>query len=177
MRQEEVSRWPAKGQYWAMLKPLGLLRMGELRPEDSGCAVRWTPDLDEEEMAFVFPLGPNDYRFLWNEWKTTYHSMLAFVPGDVWIYTMQTGEQRLFFVGPETTREKVQILSDHPLNFVLPQDPPKPIATSPMAVLNNTIGSCISIGSYTPEMSLFQPGAGRKKTPAKNAWEHIGLDE
>jgi len=168
MKPEEVSRWPAKGQYWAALKPLSLLRMGELRPEDSGAANRWTPESDEDGMCFIFPLAPEHYRYLWNEWRTPYHEQLSFVPGDVWLYVTRTSEQRLFFVGPETTPKEVQILSDHTLHFTLPQNPK----------LNASAGGdLISVMTYTPDMHLFQPGAGRKVLPAKSFWEHINRDE
>ena len=172
MKQEEVSRWAMPGQYWAMLKPLGLLRMSTVAGADggSGSANRWSPEGDEEEILFIFPLGPDMFRFLWNEWKTTYHSALSFVPGDVWIYTTQAREQRLFFVGPETTSKEVQLLADHPLHFTIPQEPQEAQGNSATIVI-------AVADHYTPEMHLFQPGARRKTPPAKSAWEHISRDE
>lgn len=125
--------------------------MGDVHPEDSGQAVRWTPNHDEEEMLFVLPLPAADYRFLWSTWRGRIPPGAEFFPGDVWLYVDQSGEQRLFFVGPETTGPELVIHADHAISFVL---------TAPGA----------------PTLHLYQPGAGRRARLGKSAWDHVNRD-
>ena len=165
MKPEEVSRWPEEGQYWAMLHPVALARMGPCAPEDTGVLYRWTPDADEEQVCFVFPLLPDKFRHLWFTRRSTYHSALVFVPGDVWLYLDRTGQQRLFFIGPETTRKEVVIHADHAVTFLFPQDPR---GSNPTLSIS---------AEYTPDLHLYQPGYGRKIKPARSAWEVINRDE
>jgi hypothetical protein len=141
--------------------------MGSLNPEDCGQASRWTPETDEEEMMFVLPLPAADYRYLWHTWRGTYSSSLSFVPGDVWLYVDWDSTQRLYFIGPETTKHEVVIHADHPMtNFALLQDPPA--RADPYI---------ISTRETPVAIHLYQPGAGRRKPLGTSAWDIVSRDD
>lgn len=159
MEPSETIRHLAPGQYWAMLNPLSLTRVEAVHGDGDGGSLvqyqlrQWTPAREDADVIYLAPLASDNFRFLWYKTFTSRTTLLTdseivrFYAGDVLLYrdpTRAENGERLFFVGPETTNDTVQVLADWEIYF-----------------------------SQSMFVRLFQPGPGRKDPPPKSVYEHM----
>jgi hypothetical protein len=111
--QNEVTRWPENGQFWAQLEPLALVQVTAAGHPSNTCisTILWTPDGVEEEAVFT-SFSTKYFRYLWHQLEVTQEEFNTNkptpVPGDVWI---EARTKQLIFIGP-SDQPLVSILSD-----------------------------------------------------------------
>jgi hypothetical protein len=119
MNLGEIFCYMEAGQYWARLKPVGLVQLitANNSPDPASsynfrCRIwaRGTPYGEEQEHCYVGP-GNNDFTYLWFRKELTpdgKSSKPNYRIGDVWV----TDTSELFFIGPDTTDQVIVIHSD-----------------------------------------------------------------
>jgi hypothetical protein len=114
----EIFRYMEEGQYWARLRPVGLVQLitvnNSVDPQESytfRCRVwaRGTPYGEVQEHCYLGS-GNKDFTYLWfrKEIPLDEGSKPNYRIGDVWV----TDTSDLFLVGPDTTDRVLVIHSD-----------------------------------------------------------------
>ena len=122
-KPRNVSRWPEKGQFWAWLHPLSLIRLDCISEECGSpgsviTAHQWKPDGENE--LLIIQLMPEQAEFLWWEQRMDISSNdcehKALMAGDVLIARTSFADGRiedgrLLFIGPETDKSCIHVLA------------------------------------------------------------------